>query len=113
MNVSWSSVTKNPITKEYTLGRRTGDQLMLLYQQNYTIKVFEMLRAELKREFMSRRRALSLKMDLFNEYSHPRPFPADMFLRLPTGSPSQAYLMIGQTGTGKIIVALGFRNKSA
>ena len=53
---------------------------------------------------MSRRTALRLKMDLLDEYSLPRPFPNDMFLRLPDGSPDQAYLMLGQKGTGKIII---------
>ena len=39
-------------------------------------------------------------MDLFKDYTHPDPFPVDMFLRLPSGSPNQAYLMLGTKGTG-------------
>ena len=42
-----------------------------------------------------------MKMDLFNEYAHPKPFPKDMFLRLNEGSPDQAYVILGQRSTGK------------
>ena len=104
MNVLWSSVVKNSSTNEYTIGSRTGHQLLFLQQQNHTFKVFDILYSELKRTNMSKRRALSLKMDLLNEYAHPTPFPTDMFLRLPNGSPNQAYIMLAQVGTGKMII---------
>ena len=42
-------------------------------------------------------------MDLFQEYSHPKPFPRDMYLRLPGGSPDGAYLILGQKGTGILL----------
>lgn len=100
-NVTWSSVTMNPLTKERSLQRLTGHALLLLREANYTIKVFENLFASLKRTSMSRNKALKLKMDLFKEYAHPKPFPTDMFLRLPYGSPDQAYVMLGQKGTGR------------
>ena len=40
-------------------------------------------------------------MDIFKEYAHPKPFPTDMFLKLPDGLPDQAYIMLGQKGTGR------------
>ena len=40
-------------------------------------------------------------MDLFSEYGHPKPFPKDMFLRLPKGTPDSAYVILGQEGTGE------------
>ena len=43
-------------------------------------------------------------MDLLDEYSLPKPFPNDMFLRLPNGSPDLAFLMLGQKETGRIII---------
>ena len=104
MNVPWRSVVKNSSTNEYTIGPRTGHQLLLLQQQNHTIKVLEKLNSGLKRTHMSNKEYLALKMDLLNEYAHPAPFPADMFLRLPNGSPDQAYIILGQIGTGKIII---------
>ena len=48
--------------------------------------------------------ALRLKMDLLDDYSLPRPFPNDMFLRLPNGSPDQSYLILGQKETGRIAI---------
>ena len=103
MNVTWKSMVKSYGTNEYAIGPLTGRQLLLLRQQNHTIKVFDRLYSGLKRKNLSKRRALSLKMDLLNEYTHPTPFPRDMFLRLPNGSPNQAYIMLGQVQTGKII----------
>ena len=101
MNVTWKSGVKNYATNEYTIGPRTGHELLLLWKLNHTVKVFDRLYTGLKRKKLSKKRALSLKMDLLNEYTHPTPFPTDMFLRLPNGSPSQAYIMLGQIGTGK------------
>ena len=104
MNVTWKSTLKNKARDTYTSERLTGHQLLFLRKQNHTIKVFDRLYSGLKRANLSKRRALSLKMDLLNEYTHPTPFPTDMFLRLPNGSPNQAYIMLGQIGTGKIII---------
>ena len=108
MNVTWESTVKNNATNAYTSERLTGHQLLLLRQQNHTIKVFDRLYSGLKRSNLPQRRALSLKMDLLNEYTHPTPFPTDMFLRLPNGSPNQAYIMLGQIGTGKTIITQFF-----
>ena len=104
MNVTWSSVVKNKATNEYATGPLTGHELLRYRQQNYTIKVFDRLYSGLKRKNLSKQKALSFKMDLLKEYGHPTPFPTDMFLRLPNGSPNQAYIMLGQIGTGKIII---------
>ena len=106
MNVTWKSTVKNYATKAHTGERLSGHQLLLLRQQNHTIKVFDRLYSGLKRKHLSKRKALSYKMDLLNEYAHPTPFPTDMFLSLPNGSPNQAYIMLGQIGTGKIIIYL-------
>ena len=104
MNVTWTSLTRNPATNEYNFERRTGHQLLHLYQQNHTIRVFERLLSGLKCEIMSPLMSSYLKMDLFDEYSYPRPFPNDKFLRIPKGSPNQSYVMLGQKGTGTVIV---------
>ena len=102
--MTWSSVVKNVSTNEYTHTMRTGHQLMQFLEHNHTLKVFHRLHSSLRRTNMSRRIALRLKMDLFDEYSLPRPFPNDMFLRLPNGSPDQAYLMLGQKETGRTVI---------
>ena len=83
------------------LGSLTGEEIISLINKNYVIRIFQRLRSSLRRQKMSRRRSLMLKMDLLNEYSHPKPFPKDIFLRLPSGSPDQSYVMLGQKGTGK------------
>ena len=101
MNVTWSAVTRSPVTKRRALWNLPGNEILLLHKQNYTIKVFERLYASLKRTDMSQKQALRLKMDIFQDYGYPKPFPRDMFQRLPEGSPNQAYLMLGQKGTGK------------
>ena len=51
---------------------------------------------------MSQEEALSLKMDHLDEYDYTKPFPKDMFLRLPVGAPDQAYVILGQKGTGMV-----------
>ena len=78
----------------------TGSDILSLLKSGYSIKIFETLNAFLKREGMSKRKSLRYKMDLFHDYSSPDPFPEDMFLRLPKGSPDQSYLMLGTKGTG-------------
>ena len=75
-------------------------------EKNFTIKVFEKLHSSMKKINMSKRRFLLHKMDLFKDYSHPDPFPVDMFLRLPLGSPDQAYLMLGTKGTGSLPIII-------
>ena len=65
----------------------------------------------MKRKNMSRKKALSLKLDIFDDYSHPKPFPKDMYLRLPNGSPNQAYLILGTKGTGTKLLRLIVFNK--
>ena len=102
--MTWNSVVKNVSTNEYTLELRTGHQLMQFLEQNHTIEVFHRLKTSLRRKNMSRRMALRLKMDLLDDYSLPRPFPNDMFLRLPNGSPDQSYLILGQKETGRIVI---------
>ena len=108
MNVTWKSGVKNYSTNEYNLGPLTGHELLLRIQKNQTIKVFDRLYPGLKRKKLSKMNALSLKMDLLNDYTRPTPFPTDMFLRLPNRSTSQAYIMLGQIGTGKTRIHSSF-----
>ena len=78
----------------------TGSNVLSRLNQGHLIKVFETLNADLKGKHMSTNMSLRHKMDLFHDYSHPKPFPDDMFLRLPHGSPNQAYLILATKGTG-------------
>ena len=100
MNVTWNAVVKNPSKNESFHGGLSGHELISFLDQNYTIKIFEKLNSKLKRQNMSKRMYLWSKMDLFQEYSHPKTFPQDMFLRMPLGSPNQAYVILGTEGTG-------------
>ena len=53
-------------------------------------------------EFMSRKKFLTLKLDLVEEFEHPAPFPESMFSKLHQGSSNQQpYVILGQKGTGK------------
>ena len=79
----------------------TGDTILSLRKKNYSVKVFERLHTRRKREKMSKIMSLMYKMDIFKDYSYPKPFPADKFTKLPHGSPDQAYLILGTTGTGR------------
>ena len=101
LNITWTTVAKDPITNDTFLRDMAGPDILSLLKKGYSIKVFEALNSGLKRENMSKRMSLRYKMDLFKDYSHPEPFPEDMFLRLPNGSPNQAYLMLGTKGTGE------------
>ena len=101
LNITWTTVARNPITNDTFLRDMAGPDILSLLKKDYSIKVFEALNSRLKRENMSKRMSLRYKMDLFKDYSHPEPFPEDMFLRLPNGSPNQAYLMLGTKGTGE------------
>ena len=105
MNVTWVTALRHT-SSNYSgrVLRVPGHYILSLYEKNYTIKVFEKLSVSRKRGYMymSTRKFHSLKMDLVQEYAHPKPFPTDMFLKLPNGSPDQAYVILGQKGTGKI-----------
>ena len=101
LDEGWRSTVKDPLTNVTYHRTVKGSDLADLYDQNCTIKVFHILETSKKRKSMSKRKALQLKMDLFDDYSYPKPFPKDMFLRLPNGSPDQAYLVLGQKGTGR------------
>ena len=101
LNITWNTVGKDPITNDMFFRRTTGADIMSLLKRNYSIKVFERLNSSLKRKKMSKRTSYIYKMDIFKDYSYPQPFPLDKFLRLPDGSPNQAYLMLGTKGTGK------------
>ena len=102
MNVTWKVMTTSLITKTASKSRLEGHKILSLQAKNHAIKVFEKLPSGLKRENMSRDMLLKLKMDLLKEYGHPKPFPTDKFLKLPSGSPDQAYLILGQKGTGRL-----------
>ena len=101
LNITWPTLGKDPITNQSFLRRMAGSDIIALLKNHTMFKVFERLNAGLKRKQMSRRVSLMYKMDIFKDYSYPQPFPRDKFLRLPDGSPNQAYLMLGTKGTGK------------
>ena len=100
LNVTWNALAINPLTNETFHGSIPGHELLAFLDKNFTIKVFEKLHSSMKRINMSKRMFLWHKMDLFKDYLPPDPFPVDMFLRLPLGSPNQAYFMLGTKGTG-------------
>ena len=102
MNVTWTAITRHP-SKDYiaSLWKVPGHYLLSLYERNYTIKVFDGLPAALKKKVLSKYKELALKMDLFKEYSYPKPFPPDMFVRLPPGMQNQAYVILGHKNTGR------------
>ena len=100
LNITWNTVAKNPITNKNLFGHMTGPRILSLLKKDYSLKVFEQLNTRLKRENMSKRISLLYKMDIFNDYSYPQPFPTDKFLNHPEGSPDQAYIFLGTKGTG-------------
>ena len=101
MDVTWSMCAKSPSATLRTMRRLHGYNILLLRKRNYTIKVFEKLHSGLKKKYLSKRRSLIYKMDIVEDYTFSQPFPADKFLRLPNGSPDQAYLMLGTKSTGE------------
>ena len=92
---------KDPCTNEKFLGRKTGSDILSRLKNDYSLKVFEKLNAGLKTKHLSKKNSLIYKMDIFEDYTFPQPFPTDKFLRLPNGSPDQAYLMLGTKTTGR------------
>ena len=104
LNIRWRTFARDPITHENIVGYRTGTDILSLLKKDYSLKVFEKLNARLKKASMSKRMSLRKKMDIFEDYSYPQPFPVDKFLNLPNGSPDQAYLMLGTNGTGRYIL---------
>ena len=104
MNVTWTAVTKDPVTHKSVIGSIPGYELLSMLEKNYTIKIFEKLYSSLRIKKMSKESSLQFKLDIFKDYSSPKPFPKDMFLNLPQGSPNQAYLMLGTKGTGVVIL---------
>ena len=101
LNITWTTVAKDHMTNVTFFKHITGDAILSLLKRNYSVKVFERLHTRRKREEMSKRMSLIHKMDIFKDYSYPKPFPADKFTNLPHGSPDQAYLILGTRGTGR------------
>ena len=109
-NVTWNAVFRHKSTG-YKGSRKKlpGHDILSLHGANYTIKIFDRLKDMRyrfdKRRGMSKRMARGMKLDLLDDYEHPKQFPRDMFLRLPNGSPyrpDQEYLIMGQKGTGEV-----------
>ena len=100
LNITWNTVGKDPITNERFLSRLTGNEILLRLEKDYSLKIFEKLNSRLRRTRMSKRMSLKLKMDIFEDFSFPRPFPVDKFLRLPDGPIDNAYVILGTTATG-------------
>ena len=100
-NITWMTFGKDPSTNERFIDRKTGSDILSRLKRDYSIKVFEKLHSGLKKKYLSKRKSLIYKMDIFEDYTFPQPFPADKFLRLPNGSPDQAYLMLGTKSTGQ------------
>ena len=101
-NVYWSTTYRHE-SQNYSgfLEKITGHKILSLLKEGYVIKIFERLKASLKRLKLSKKEYLTNKMDLFEDYQFPKPFPPDMLLKLPR-TPNHAYLILGQQGTGKI-----------
>ena len=106
LNITWNTIFRHKSTG-YKGSRKKlpGHDILSLHGANYTIKIFQRLKdMRYRRRGMSKRVARGMKLDLLDEYAHPKPFPKDMFLRLPNGSPDrpdQEYLIMGQKGTGR------------
>ena len=100
LNIQWNTLGQDPVTNETFVRRIPGQSILSLLKNGYLLKVFEKLNTKPKRQQMSKRMYLMKKMDIFKDYSYPTPFPRDKFLKLPDGSPNQAYLMLGTKGTG-------------
>ena len=101
-NVSWTTRYRHASTNySGSLRKIQGHGISYLLQNGYIIKIFEKLNASLKRMKMSKKEYLINKMDLFEDYEFPKPFPPDKFLKLPR-TPNHAYLILGHRGTGKI-----------
>ena len=102
LNTTWRTLGKDPITnKRFGQVQMSGTDILSRLKQNYSLNVFERLNSRLKTTYLSKRSSLIYKMDIFDDYTFPQPFPPDKFLRLPNGSPDQAYLMLGTKATGK------------
>ena len=101
LNVTWNTFGKDPITNKRFSGRIKGRDILSRLKRDCSLKVFEKLHARLKSKYLSKRRRLINKMDIFDDYTFPQPFPPDKFLRLPNGSPDQGYIMLGTKTTGK------------
>ena len=106
LNITWSTIGKDPITNERFSRRMTGVDILSRLKRNCSLKVFEKLHAGLKTKYLSKRSSLIYKMDIFDDYTFPQPFPPDKFLRLPNGLPDQAYLMLGTKATGKMCLII-------
>ena len=100
IEVNWSTTARKSKNDLGTISKLSGHEIMALYRKNYTIKVFEKLHRRQINSHFSKKKWLGLKMDLYDEYDHPKPFPTDRYLRLPDTQPTQAYVMLGQKGTG-------------
>ena len=98
--MTWTTATRSSENDFGSLQKLAGHEILSLYRKNYTIKVFEKLHGRENGASMSKKKWLGMKMDLYEDYDHPKPFPADKHLRLSKKPPTLGYLMLGQKGTG-------------
>ena len=102
LNIPFTTVYRHPSTNySRTMESIPGHEVLSLMKKGFVVKIFERLKVGLKRIGMSKTKYLKGKIDLFEEYQFPQPFPPDMMLKRPMGR-DQGYLILGQQGTGKV-----------
>ena len=93
----WTTVYNVDEDQECKSGDLKGKRILDLIGKGYYVRVFHQLNKSLKGW---QRHERSLKLDLLDEYSHPEPFPKDIFGDIYADS-DQAYVMLATNGTGR------------
>ena len=73
------------------------------FNNGYLIKVFKKLQKDAKGWTENKDEAKELMLDLFDDYSFPKPMPEDEFYDFHVDT-NQAYLLLATAGTGKLVL---------
>ena len=75
------------------------------FNNGYLIKVFKKLQKDAKGWTEDKDEAMELMLDLFDDYSFPKPLPEDEFYDFHVDT-NQAYLLLSTEGTGKTVALI-------
>ena len=95
----WDSYFQKNIEWPIEAKHLNSESVKFAINNGYLVKVFQKLWKDNKGWTEDDDRAKELMLDLFDEYSFPKPMPEDEFTKFNV-APNMAYLMLATAGTG-------------
>ena len=101
----WDSYFQKNIEWPIESKHLNSESVKFAINNGYLVKVFQKLWKDNKGWTEDDNRAKELMLDLFDEYSFPKPMPEDEFTKFNV-APNMAYLMLATAGTGTYVKSI-------